>query len=92
MKHIGQNQKEISKLQVQLEQKDKMIEDLQQFPNKKELNKSVLDFLNAETIEQSVQRILKDDSEVAFKFKGTDVSSVLQQISGKKPTLLVRTI
>lgn len=87
MKQIEQNQKEISKLQSSIELKDKMIEDLQQFPNKKELNKNVLDFLNAETIEQSVQRILKDDSDVAFKFKGTDVSSMLQQLSGKQSTL-----
>jgi hypothetical protein len=83
MYQIGVHEKEIAKLQLLIVQKDKMIEDLQEFPNKKELSRNVDAFLNGETMEESIKRILKDDYDDVMTFKGTDVSMVLQQMAGK---------
>jgi hypothetical protein len=83
MYQIGVHEKEIAKLQLAIVQKDKMIEDLQVCPNKKELSRNVDAFLNGETMEESIKRILMDDYDDVMTFKGTDVSLVLQQMAGK---------
>lgn len=80
-------EKENNRLLSVIEEKELKIEDLLRYPDKKKLHKEMTDFINSETIEESVKRIMKDDSGVSTKFKGTNVSSILQQLSGKVSSL-----
>lgn len=79
---ISDLQIEIKHLQKVIESKDKEIEDLKYFPDKKGLNKLVRDFVNGETLQQSIDRIMKDDSDIPIRYAGSDVSELLQQITG----------
>jgi hypothetical protein len=53
---------DIKKQRATIELKDKEIKELKRFPDKKGLDELVKGFINSETIQESAERIMKDDT------------------------------
>jgi hypothetical protein len=53
---------DIKKQRATIELKDKEIKELKRFPDKKGLDELVKSFINSETIQESAERIMKDDT------------------------------
>jgi len=75
---------DVKKLNLTLHQKELEIQDLKKFPDIRKLEESVNSFVNSETIQDAVDRIMKDDVDSPITFMGSDVAEMLTQISSKQ--------
>ena len=75
---------DVKKLNLTLHQKELEIQDLKKFPDIRKLEESVNSFVNSETIQDAVDRIMKDDVDSPITFLGSDVAEMLTQISSKQ--------
>lgn len=66
-----------------MKEKDKQLEESKYFPDKKGLNKLINDFVNGDTIQQTVDKMMGDDFEHYSSLGGSNAATVLEQISSK---------
>lgn len=77
---ISDLEKQNESLKNETEELKKNMAELKSYPNKKELNKAISDYINSDTIEESIKKMMDDDKLGAQKPTVTNVSTVLQQI------------